>query len=160
MEFRKMVTITLYRKVGQSCLTLCDPMDCSLPGFSVHGIFQARVLEWVAISFARGSSRETQMYRTVFWTLWEREKERVGWFGRMALKHLYYHVRNESSAYVRCRIQDAWGWCTGMTQIDENIFNREFQLCNGQLNFIYAMDIFILSQRHLFFQKKYQSVIW
>ena len=35
-----------------SCPTLCDPMDCSLPGFSVHGIFQARVLEWVAISFS------------------------------------------------------------------------------------------------------------
>ena len=43
-------------EVAQSCLTLCDPMDCSLPGFSVHGIFQARVLEWVAISFSRGSS--------------------------------------------------------------------------------------------------------
>ena len=39
--------------VTQSCLTLCDPMDCSLPGSSVHGIFQARVLEWVAISFSR-----------------------------------------------------------------------------------------------------------
>ena len=37
-----------------SCLTLCNPMDCSLPGSSVHGIFQARVLEWVAISFSRG----------------------------------------------------------------------------------------------------------
>ena len=34
------------------CLTLCDPMDCSLPGFSVHGILQARTLEWVAISFS------------------------------------------------------------------------------------------------------------
>ena len=34
--------------VAQSCLTLCDTMDCSLPGFSVHGIFQARILEWVA----------------------------------------------------------------------------------------------------------------
>ena len=42
--------------IAQSCLTLCDPMDCSLPGFSVHGIFQARVLEWAAISFSRGSS--------------------------------------------------------------------------------------------------------
>ena len=41
----------------QSCPTLCDPMDCSLSGSSVHGIFQARVLEWVAISFSRGSSR-------------------------------------------------------------------------------------------------------
>ena len=37
--------------------TLCDPMDCSLPGSSVHGIFQARILEWVAISFSRGPSQ-------------------------------------------------------------------------------------------------------
>ena len=43
-------------EVAQSCPILCDPMDCSLPGSSVHGIFQARVLEWVAISFSRGSS--------------------------------------------------------------------------------------------------------
>ena len=35
-------------EVAQSCLTLNDPMDCSLPGSSIHGIFQARVLEWVA----------------------------------------------------------------------------------------------------------------
>ena len=44
-------------EVAQSCLTLCDPRDCSPPGSSVHGIFQARVLEWVAISFSRGSSQ-------------------------------------------------------------------------------------------------------
>ena len=40
----------------QSCLTLCDPMDCSPPGSSVHGILQARILEWVAIPFSRESS--------------------------------------------------------------------------------------------------------
>ena len=45
-----------WNEVAQSCPTLCDPMDCSLPGFSIHGIFQARILEWVAISFSRGSS--------------------------------------------------------------------------------------------------------
>ena len=45
-----------WSEVAQSCLTLCDPLDCSLPGFSVHGIFQARVLEWVSVSFSRGSS--------------------------------------------------------------------------------------------------------
>ena len=39
-------------EVAQSCPTLCDPMDYSLPGSSVHGIFQARILEWVAISFS------------------------------------------------------------------------------------------------------------
>ena len=43
--------------VAQSSLTLCDPMDCSLPGSSVHAISQARILEWVAISFPRESSR-------------------------------------------------------------------------------------------------------
>ena len=39
-------------EVAQSCPTLSNPMDCSLPGFSVHGIFQARVLEWGAIAFS------------------------------------------------------------------------------------------------------------
>ena len=43
----------IYRDVTQSCPTLCDPMDCSLPGSSVHGIFQSIVLEWIAISFSR-----------------------------------------------------------------------------------------------------------
>ena len=42
--------------VAQSCLTLCDPMDCCPPGSSGHGIFQARILKWVAISYSRGSS--------------------------------------------------------------------------------------------------------
>ena len=41
----------------QSCLTLCDPMDCSQPGSSVHVIFQARILEWAAVSFSRESSQ-------------------------------------------------------------------------------------------------------
>jgi len=44
-------------KVAQSCPTLCDPIDCSPPDSSVHGILQARILEWVAISFSRVSSR-------------------------------------------------------------------------------------------------------
>ena len=44
-------------EVAQLCPTLCDPLDCSLPHSSIHGIFQARVLEWVAISFSRGSSQ-------------------------------------------------------------------------------------------------------
>ena len=43
--------------IAQSCLTLCSPMDCSLPSFSDHGIHQARILEWVAIPFSGGSSQ-------------------------------------------------------------------------------------------------------
>ena len=53
--------LTLRKKkeseAAQSCPTLCNPTDCSLPGSSIHGIFQARVLEWVAISFSRRSSQ-------------------------------------------------------------------------------------------------------
>ena len=44
-------------EVAQLCLTLCHPVGCSLPGSSVHGILQARILEWVAFSFSRGSSQ-------------------------------------------------------------------------------------------------------
>ena len=50
---------------------------------------------------------ETLMYRTVLWTLWERE--RVGRFGRMTLKHVKCYVRNEMPVQVRCTILDAWG---------------------------------------------------
>ena len=42
-------------EVAQLCPTICDPMDCSLPGSSVHGIFQARVLEWGAIAFSKSA---------------------------------------------------------------------------------------------------------
>ena len=47
----------VHAKSLQSCLTVCDPMDCSLPGSSVHGILQARILKWVALPSLRGSSQ-------------------------------------------------------------------------------------------------------
>ena len=61
--------------VTQSCLTLCDSMDCSLPGSSVHGILQARLLEWGAIPFSRRSSRPRDWTQVVhiagrFFTIW------------------------------------------------------------------------------------------
>ena len=59
----------------QLCLTLCDPTDCSLPIPSVHGILQARILEWAAIPFSRGSS-------------WLRDLSGVSWIGRWILYHL------------------------------------------------------------------------
>ena len=61
--------------VTQSCLILCDPMDCSTPGSSVHGILQARILEWSDISFSKGSSqpREWTWFSCIagrFFTIW------------------------------------------------------------------------------------------
>ena len=59
----------------QSCLTLCNPMNCSLPGYSVHGIVQSRILEWVDIPFSRGSFQprdQTQIscITARFFTIW------------------------------------------------------------------------------------------
>ena len=56
MESGKTFVNYISNSVSQSCLTLCNPMDCSPPGSPVHGILQARLLEWVAIPFSRGSS--------------------------------------------------------------------------------------------------------
>ena len=57
----------------QLCPTLCDPMDCSPPGASIHGIFQARVLEWVAIAFSLGDPSPSLMKQqnSLPWPLWE-----------------------------------------------------------------------------------------
>ena len=54
--------------VAQSCPTLCDPVDCSPPGSSVHGILQARILEWVVIPLSKGSSQPRD--RTQVSVLW------------------------------------------------------------------------------------------
>ena len=59
MEDPKGADVTVLKvkvSAAESCLTLCEPIDCSLPGSSVHGILQASMLEWVAIPFSRGSS--------------------------------------------------------------------------------------------------------
>ena len=74
-------------EVAQLCPTLCDPMDCSLPGSSLHGILQARVLEWVAISFSRGSSQPRDWTRVSCipgrrFNLWAtREAQGLNWLG-------------------------------------------------------------------------------
>ena len=67
------LNVWMWKLVTQSSLSLCDPMDCSPPGSSVLGLLQARVLEWVAISFSRGSSwpRDwTQVFAGRFFILW------------------------------------------------------------------------------------------
>ena len=56
-EERSIILVAVCTKSLQSCLTLLDLMDCSLPGSSVYGILQARILEWIATSSSRGSSQ-------------------------------------------------------------------------------------------------------
>ena len=77
--------------VSQSCLTLYDPMDYSPSGFSVHGLSQARILEWVAISFSRGSS-------------WPRDWTCVSW---IAGRFLTIWATREATPKAVCQFQ---GW--------------------------------------------------
>ena len=56
-ELQNIDDACMHANLLQSCPTLCDPMNCSPPGSSVHGILQAKTLEWVAIPFSRGSSQ-------------------------------------------------------------------------------------------------------
>ena len=79
------------REVAQSCLTLRDPMDCSLPGSSVHGIFQARVLEWGAIAFSTSALLTTPKPLTVWITtncgkFFKRWEYQTFWEIRMQVK--------------------------------------------------------------------------
>ena len=90
----------------QSCLTLWDPKDCSPPGSSILGIFQARILEWVAILFSRGSSwprNRTQIscITGTFFTIWRLGKPTVHgifqarileWAASSFSRHMCYHM--------------------------------------------------------------------
>ena len=72
--------------VARSCPTLCDPMDCSLPGSSVHGILQARMLEWVAMPSSSESSQLrdwTQVSHIAgrFFTIWATRETQEYWSG-------------------------------------------------------------------------------
>ena len=84
------ISLEKWSEVTQSCPTLCNPMDCSPPGSSIHGIFQTRILEWVAISFSRGSSQPrdrtpVSCIEARFFTIWAT---------REALYSLYTSINN------------------------------------------------------------------
>ena len=89
-----MVTIVYSVLVAELCPTLWDPTNCSLPGSSVHGILQARLLEWIAIPFSRASSwprDQTQVSCIVgrFFTIWAKGKihlDRCSQMGKLGLE--------------------------------------------------------------------------
>ena len=84
--------------VTQSCPTLCDPMDCRLPGSSFHGILQARVLEWVAISFSRGYSQPRD---------WTQVSHIAGrGFTLWATKEAYLHTRQSINSILSLAIMN------------------------------------------------------
>ena len=97
----------------KSCLTLCDPMDCSLSGSSIRGILQARILEWVAISFSRGSSQPRDWTRVsliagrcfTIWTAREApsSRERHTYVQKSIPKILFGHAGGSSGKESACQ---------------------------------------------------------
>ena len=106
--------------IAQSCPTLCDPMDCSLPGSSVHGILQARTLEWIAmLSFRRFSwPREQTLIssvscigRRVLSTspTWEAHRTQVP---SMKEQVSFVSSLDETRTQGRRKMEQSWGWLT------------------------------------------------
>ena len=98
-----------WTEVTRLCLTLCDPMDCSLSGSSVHGIFQAGVLEWIAISFSRASSRprnRTRVSRIAgrCFTIWA-TREALHWL-YYTNKYIIFHRKPSVYPYARFKVRD------------------------------------------------------
>ena len=144
-------------EVAQSCPTLCNLMDCSLPGSSIHGIFQAIILEWIAISFSRGSSPPRD------WTWVSRIVDRhfTVWATREVLKEsikcevpplpfsfflVFYFLWVPKSAWERVPRADMWKknlhsrfgsttkWLDGIRQITWRLWAWSYSIINADDN--------------------------
>ena len=101
-------------KVTQLCLTLCNPRDCTPPGFSVHGILQARILECVAIPFSRGPFQPRDWtsgscMSGEFFTVWAtREAKNMG-VGSLSLLQGIFPTQESNQGLLNCRwISTSW----------------------------------------------------
>ena len=108
--------------VAQLYLILCDPMDCSPSGFSVHGIFQARILEWVSISFSRGSSQskdQTWVSCTASWffTVWVTKEAPYNiWH---TVKYIWLYNKYKANKY-----EEFNGWLQRYPLSEKNILSK------------------------------------
>ena len=100
---------TLKVKVAQLCPSLCDPMDCSPPGSSVHGIHQARILDWVAVPFSKGFLQlwcRTQVSHIAggFFTSWAtREAQEYTGVGSLFLLQGIFPTQELNQSLLHCR---------------------------------------------------------
>ena len=96
--------------VARSCPTLCNPMDCSLPNSSVHGVLQARILEWVAIPFSRGSSWP----RDWTWVSCSAGSLFIIWATREAMKWegniIFFTLTLASHGFKKWKHWNHWQW--------------------------------------------------
>ena len=120
--------------VAQSCPILCDPIDCSLPGSSVHGILQARILEWVPIPFSRRS-------------FWPRDWTKVActagrfftvWVTREALLHFIWLWSSKGKELF----YDMWKLREIQNSVSTNVYwNTIMLICFHTVNFFCATTI-------------------
>ena len=98
--------------ITQSCQTLCNSTNCSLPGSSVHGILQARILEWVAIPFSRGSSRP-------------RDQTQVSCISRQILYHVNSSPKSHQFQFSHSVISNSASPRTAALQASLSITNSQ-----------------------------------
>ena len=157
-----------WSEVAQSCPTLCDPMDCSLPSFLDHGIFQASVLEWVAISFFRGSSPPRD---------WTRVSRIVGrrftlWATREALYTLYtiYSIYSGVNSAPWC-VKFQQTECINRSRYGSHLSSSDLRartlmrFAKMQKSMPFAQYLISLENIYIFLTKKYiicasQEALW
>ena len=89
--------------VTKSCLTLCDPMDCSLPGSSVHGILQARTLEWVVMPSSRGSNPGLLNCKWILYCLSHQGKPKHSGLDNLSLLQGIFLTQESNQVLLPCR---------------------------------------------------------
>ena len=116
-------------EVDQSCQTFSDPMDCSLPGSSIHGIFQARVLEWGAIVFSPGFPVHPQLLKLA--------QTHVYWIGNAIQPS--HPLSSPSPTFNLSQHQGLFQWVSSSHQVAKVL---EFQLQHQSFQWIFRTDFF------------------
>ena len=127
-------------EVAQSCPTLCHPVDCSLPGSSIYGIFLARILEWVAISFSRGSSwpRDWTPVSCIggrCFNLWATREAQIPW-GTTKILKVPFLLKLPGSVTVTSKIQIDCHQCISKNGRNEREDNQSLKWKVGICNFL------------------------
>ena len=138
----------------QSCPTLCDPMDCSLPGFSVHGILQARTLEWVTISFSNAWKWKVKVksFSRVWllatpWTAAYQAPPSMGFSGQQYWSRVPLPSPNEWLSCYKSAIDSKTLWKCRKSSISTSILTMI--ILNLRITSLMKLKFSISSKRHL-----------
>ena len=148
----RMISMVTKVKVTQSCLTLCNPMDCSVPDSSIHGILLARILEWVTIPFSRGSSqpRDWTQFSLIagrFFTVWATSE------APKMVQTLTKCTQHVLSSYYMNQQSHTWAFITEMWKLTLTQYIGKYQYMNV------LATLFIIEKLSLNMQKTGHSYV-